>query len=136
MRRLPFGLAIGLSVVTFAARTDAQRPPVPVPQENTQTAAKVQLGAQLYFDTRLSADGTISCATCHEPSTAWANHNGTDTGIKGQIGSRNSGTILDAAYMKFQFWDGRAATLEEQASGPHPQPDRNGRDALERRPES
>ncbi len=93
-------------------------PPVPVPPDNPQTDAKVRLGAQLYFDTRLSADNTISCATCHDPQTGWANHNPTDTGIRGQVGGRNSGTILDSAYMRVQFWDGRAASLEEQALGP------------------
>jgi cytochrome c peroxidase len=118
MRRFLFGLSFGLAVVTLAAQQGGQRPPVPIPAANPQNAAKVQLGAQLYFDPRLSADHTISCATCHDPSAAWANHNKTDTGIKGQVGSRNSGTILDAAYMNFQFWDGRAASLEEQALGP------------------
>ena len=93
-------------------------PPVPIPADNPQTDAKIRLGAQLYFDTRLSADNTISCATCHDPTTAWANHNPTDTGIKGQVGGRNSGTIIDSAYMTFQFWDGRAGSLEEQALGP------------------
>ena len=93
-------------------------PPVPVPPDNPQTDAKIHLGAQLYFDTRLSADNTISCATCHDPKTGWANHHPTDTGIRGQVGGRNSGTILDAAYMRVQFWDGRAASLEEQALGP------------------
>jgi cytochrome c peroxidase len=93
-------------------------PPVPVPADNPQTDAKIRLGAQLYFDTRLSADNTISCATCHVPETGWANHNPTDTGIKGQVGGRNSGTIIDAAHMRFQFWDGRAGSLEEQALGP------------------
>ncbi len=93
-------------------------PPVPIPVDNPQTDAKVRLGAQLYFDTRLSADRTISCATCHDPKTGWANHNPTDTGIGGQVGGRNSGTIIDAAYMTFQFWDGRAGSLEEQALGP------------------
>jgi cytochrome c peroxidase len=93
-------------------------PAVPVPPDNPQTDAKIRLGAQLYFDTRLSADNTISCATCHAPATDWANHNPTDTGIRGQKGGRNSGTILDAAYMKYQFWDGRAGSLEEQALGP------------------
>jgi cytochrome c peroxidase len=117
MRRVA-ALALGLTVVTVGAQQRGERPPVPIPPANPQTAAKVQLGAQLYFDPRLSADDTISCATCHEPSTAWANHNATDTGIKGQVGSRNSGTILDAAYMNFQFWDGRATSLEEQALGP------------------
>ena len=93
-------------------------PPVPVPADNPQTDAKIRLGAQLYFDTRLSADKTISCGTCHKPDEAWANHSATDTGIGGQVGGRNSGTILDAAYMRFQFWDGRAGSLEEQALGP------------------
>jgi cytochrome c peroxidase len=93
-------------------------PTVPVPSDNPQTDAKINLGKQLYFDTRLSADNTISCATCHAPATGWANHNPTDTGIKGQVGGRNSGTIIDAAYMRVQFWDGRAASLEEQALGP------------------
>jgi cytochrome c peroxidase len=69
-------------------------PPVPVPSDNPQTPAKIELGAQLYFDPRLSADNTISCATCHDPAMAWANHNPTDTGIKGQVGNRNSGTVL------------------------------------------
>jgi cytochrome c peroxidase len=94
------------------------RPPLPIPSDNPQTEAKIALGAQLYFDPRLSADNTLSCATCHDPAMAWANHNATDTGIRGQVGNRNSGTILDAAYMKYQFWDGRAASLEEQALGP------------------
>jgi cytochrome c peroxidase len=99
-------------------RAQAARPPVTIPADNPQTAAKVALGAKLYFDPRLSADGTVSCATCHDPATAWANHGARDTGIHKQVGGRNSGTILDSAYMKYQFWDGRAATLEEQALGP------------------
>lgn len=100
------------------AQAGAQRTPVAVPADNPQTAAKIALGAQLYFDPRLSADNSISCATCHDPETAWANHGATDTGIRKQVGGRNSGTILDAAYMEYQFWDGRAASLEAQALGP------------------
>lgn len=94
------------------------RPPVPVPADNPQTDAKVRLGAQLYFDTRLSADATISCATCHDPRAGWANPHPTDTGINGRVGGRNSGSIIDAAYMRFQFWDGRESSLEGQALGP------------------
>jgi cytochrome c peroxidase len=93
-------------------------PPVPIPADNPQTDAKVRLGMQLYFDTRLSADATISCATCHDPRTGWANPHPTDTGIKGQVGGRNSGTIINSGYMRYQFWDGRAGSLEEQALGP------------------
>lgn len=105
-------------IVQGQGRAQASRPPVAIPADNPQTAAKVALGAKLYFDPRLSADGTVSCATCHDPATAWANHGATDTGIHKQVGGRNSGTILDSAYMKYQFWDGRAASLEEQALGP------------------
>jgi len=94
------------------------KPAVPVPADNPQTDAKIRLGAQLYFDTRLSADNTISCATCHDPRTGWANPHPTDTGIRGQVGGRNSGSIIDAAYMRFQFWDGREPSLEGQALGP------------------
>lgn len=93
-------------------------PPVPIPAGNPMTDAKINLGRQLYFDTRLSADNTISCASCHDPKTGWANHHRTDTGIRGQVGGRNSGTIINAAYMRYQFWDGREATLEGQALGP------------------
>ena len=92
--------------------------PVPIPPDNPQSDAKVALGRQLFFDPRLSLDNTISCATCHRPEDAWANHQPVDTGIGGRQGTRNSGTVLDAAYMKFQFWDGRATSLEEQALGP------------------
>lgn len=93
-------------------------PPVTTPPDNPQTDAKIELGKQLFFDPRLSANDTVSCATCHDPDTAWANHNPVDVGVFGRTGERNSGTILDAAYMEFQFWDGRATTLEEQALAP------------------
>jgi cytochrome c peroxidase len=91
---------------------------MPVPADNPQTDAKIELGRQLYFDGRLSADNKISCATCHDPKMGWAGHDATDTGIGGRIGDRNSGTVVNSGYMKFQFWDGRAGSLEEQALGP------------------
>ena len=115
-------VASALSVVTASQpaplRANPALPPVVIPEDNPQTEAKVALGRQLFFEPRLSGDDTISCATCHDPAMAWANHSPVDTGIRGQRGTRNSGTILDAAYMGFQFWDGRAATLEAQALGP------------------
>jgi cytochrome c peroxidase len=91
---------------------------MPIPADNPQGDAKVELGRQLYFDGRLSANNEISCATCHDPKTGWAGHDATDTGIGGRVGNRNSGTIVNSGYMKYQFWDGRAASLEEQALGP------------------
>ncbi|OHB86061.1 MAG: hypothetical protein A2V98_03120 [Planctomycetes bacterium RBG_16_64_12] len=93
-------------------------PPVPVPEDNPITPEKVALGKKLYFDVRLSKDGTVSCATCHDPNTAWTEHEPTSTGISGQVGGANSPTVINAAYGTSQFWDGRAASLEEQALGP------------------
>ena len=126
-RRIWTALA-GIGVAWFAMSSSAGAqgrflangplPPAPVPADNPQTDAKIRLGAQLYFDTRLSADNTISCATCHDPRTGWGNPHPTDTGIRGQVGGRNSGTIINAAYMRFQFWDGRESSLEGQALGP------------------
>lgn len=92
--------------------------PVPVPADNPQTDAKVELGKQLYFDTRLSIDNTVSCASCHDPEKGWSNSDTFATGIKGQRGGRSSPTVINAAYHPLQFWDGRAEKLEGQALGP------------------
>jgi cytochrome c peroxidase len=93
-------------------------PPVMVPPDNPQTSLKVQLGKMLYFDTRLSKDNTISCATCHDPALGWSDKGPTSSGIGGQKGGRRSPPVSNAAYLPLQFWDGRAPSLEEQAKGP------------------
>jgi cytochrome c peroxidase len=93
-------------------------PPVPVPPDNPQTSAKIELGKKLYFDTRLSADNTISCATCHNPALGWSDEGPTSSGIRKQLGGRRSPPVSNAAYFPLQFWDGRAPSLEEQAKGP------------------
>ncbi|MBP1667839.1 MAG: Cytochrome-c peroxidase [Bacteroidetes bacterium] len=92
--------------------------PVVVPPGNPQSSSKILLGKQLYFDTRLSLDNTISCATCHDPAMGWSDAGPTSTGISGQKGGRRSPPVSNAAYSQLQFWDGRAATLEDQAKGP------------------
>ena len=89
-----------------------------IPDDNPLTAAKVALGQKLYFDARLSADNTVSCATCHDPAKGFADGKPLAVGIGGKTGARNSPTVLNAAFNDFQFWDGRASTLEEQAKGP------------------
>ena len=89
-----------------------------MPADNPMTPEKVELGKMLYFDKRLSRDGTVSCATCHDPTTAWTEHRATSEGIEQQLGGRNSPTVINAAYATTQFWDGRATSLEEQALGP------------------
>src|SRR6185503_14697795 len=90
----------------------------PVPPDNPVTDGKVALGKVLFFDKRLSRDATISCASCHDPAKGWTDQSPVSTGIKGQKGTRSAPTVLNAAYMESQFWDGRAASLEEQAKGP------------------
>ncbi len=91
---------------------------LPQVQDNPQTDAKIALGKQLYFDPRLSADNSVSCASCHDPQKGWSNGEATAAGIDGQRGGRSSPTVLNTAYQQFQFWDGRAGSLEEQALGP------------------
>lgn len=93
-------------------------PPVPVPTDNPITAEKIELGKMLYFDKRLSKDGTVACVTCHDPRTGWTERRAVSEGIGKQLGGRNSPTVINAAYMPVQFWDGRANSLEEQALGP------------------
>jgi cytochrome c peroxidase len=90
----------------------------PVPPDNPQTQLKIQLGKQLYFDTRLSKDNTISCATCHDPALGWSDAGPTSKGINDQLGGRRAPPVSNAAYLPLQFWDGRAPSLEEQAKGP------------------
>ena len=89
-----------------------------VPKQNPLTPAKVELGRRLYFDKRLSADGTVSCATCHDPLKGFADGRPVAVGIKNQSGARNSPTALYTGFNEVQFWDGRAPTLEEQAKQP------------------
>jgi len=89
-----------------------------IPPDNPQTPENIALGRKLFFDGRLSANGTVACATCHNPERAFTDGRPTSMGIHGRVGERNSPTILNALYNKEQFWDGRAKTLEDQASLP------------------
>jgi cytochrome c peroxidase len=89
-----------------------------IPPDNLQTAEKISLGQRLFFDRRLSVDGTVSCSTCHDPKFAFTDRKPTSVGIQGRVGQRNAPTILNALYNKTQFWDGRVNTLEEQAALP------------------
>jgi cytochrome c peroxidase len=90
----------------------------PYPSDNPQTEEKVELGKLLYFDPRLSASGVISCHTCHNLSLGGTDRVPTSIGHGFQTGGRNAPTVLNAAFVSLQFWDGRAEGLEEQAMGP------------------
>lgn len=89
-----------------------------VPEGNEVTQPRVALGQKLYFEPRLSADGTVACATCHDVTRSFTDRRNVSEGIKDQLGRRNAPTTLNAALLRTQFWDGRAATLEVQAGLP------------------
>lgn len=93
--------------------------PITAPNpDNPATAAKVALGKLLYFDHRLSQEGTISCNSCHVLARFGVDNLPTSPGDKGQLGARNSPTVLNAALHAAQFWDGRAKDVEQQAGMP------------------
>jgi cytochrome c peroxidase len=101
-----------------------------IPPDNPQTAEKIALGQKLFFDGRLSADGTVACATCHDPARAFTDGRPVSIGVHGRAGQRNAPTLLNALYNKAQFWDGRAKTLEEQAALPIVNPFEMGQPTL------
>lgn len=102
---LPLGLSQGAKQITGL-------------DTNPLTRAKIELGRQLYFDTRLSADSTVSCASCHDPAMGYTAHTATGVGIRGQKGGRNSPVSFNRILSGKQFWDGRVDSLEAQAVGP------------------
>ena len=102
---LPLGLSQGVAQIQGLAA-------------NPLTRAKIELGRQLYFDTRLSADATISCASCHDPAISYSANTKTGVGIRDQQGGRNSPVSFNRILSGPQFWDGRADSLEAQAVGP------------------
>ncbi|TVM03013.1 MAG: cytochrome-c peroxidase [Candidatus Brocadia sp. WS118] len=102
-----------------------------IPEDNPLTREKIELGKKLFFDKCLSADDTISCATCHDPEKGFADGKAIAVGIQERKGTRNSPTVLNAAFFDTQFWDGRAITLEEQAKQPIVNPKEMGMPSLD-----
>lgn len=92
--------------------------PRPNAKEAPATAARVTLGRRLFFDPILSGDNTVSCATCHVPERGFSGGAAQSRGIRGQLTTRRAPTLLNRAYGSAFFWDGRAASLEEQALRP------------------
>jgi cytochrome c peroxidase len=92
--------------------------PIDWPQDNPYSKSKAELGKLLFFDTRLSPDSTVACASCHSPQHAFAETTSVSTGFHGQQGLRNAPALINAAFSMDFFWDGRAGTLEEQIKGP------------------
>lgn len=96
---------------------------IPAPQENPTTPDKVALGKQLFFDPRLSGKNDMSCATCHLPQKAFADGKARSEGADGKLLARNTPSVLNTGLLPALFWDGRAASLEEQALGPIQSPE-------------
>jgi len=91
---------------------------VPTPPTNLSYTQKVDLGKQLYFDTRLSKNNSVSCAVCHNPGTGFADARQVSIGAFGTPGGRQAPTVYNTGFIPLQFWDGRAGSLEQQAIGP------------------
>lgn len=128
---LVFFVAIIFGFVSFKAATTETNlsieqkiveplglPPVPWPRDNPYSKEKAELGHLLYFDKRLSSDGSIACASCHNLPCAFGDCKPLAVGISDHEGTRHSPTIINAAYASSYFWDGRASSLEEQCKGP------------------
>jgi cytochrome c peroxidase len=111
------GIVVERKAVKIKVPLGLQHNP-PVPAENPMTVAKWELGKKLYFDPILSSDGTVSCASCHDPRRGYTDQAAVSTGIKGLKGGISAPTVLNTAYSPLLFWDGRADSLEHQAQGP------------------
>ena len=110
-------------LIASSALLWAQMPSrIPIPKNNPQTDAKVELGKQLYFDPRISVTGTVSCNSCHNVMSNGTDSRPVSAGAHGKLGDRNAPTVFNAAFRSVQFWDGRAASLEDQAKGPPTNP--------------
>jgi cytochrome c peroxidase len=120
------GLLLAASVAAGQSQTTPPQRPrlsvlsesIPAPEDNPTTEAKVELGRKLFFDTRLSGDNQISCATCHQPDKAFGDGLPRGRGVAGKPLARNTPTLLNVAFLSAYFWDGRAGSLEQQALMP------------------
>lgn len=106
---IPIHIPVGISESLWRQR---------IPKDNPLSVGKIALGRTLYFDKRLSIDGTVSCATCHDPALAFTDAKVVAIGGRDTRGTRNAPTILNTVFNEFFFWDGRARSLEDQARQP------------------
>ena len=131
MKTLTLFVALGLFSVGSHAAWEALPEQAPAPADNPTTTEKAELGKMLFFDPRFSITGTVSCFSCHNVMEGGDDHRSASIGVHSQVGGRNSPTVWNAAFLSSQFWDGRAATLEEQAKGPVTNPIEMGMASLE-----
>jgi cytochrome c peroxidase len=117
IRTLVTALAL-VSSISVASAWEVLPTTAPAPADNATTEEKVELGKMLYHDPRLSSTGTVSCASCHNTMLGGEDNRPNSMGVNGQTGGRSAPTVWNSAFNAVQFWDGRAASLEEQAAGP------------------
>src|SRR3569832_2231986 len=113
-------MIVGVCAASVAYGFDILQPlpkEVPVPAGNPLIKPKIELGRQLYFDTRLSVNGSLSCNGCHDVTSGGADHRAVSPGATGKIGKRNAPTVWNVGYQTVLYWDGRARSLEEQLRG-------------------
>lgn len=111
--------ALVLVVIAMACQSIATAaPPLVPPLGIAPTQKQIELGRKLFFDPLLSDDGTVSCATCHDPAKGWADGRARPVGVRGQVGPIHTPTILGSAYSPLQFWDGRTVGQPTQALQP------------------
>lgn len=120
---LPSSAAASAEKYVFTAGHPSLRefllpPQAPHPPDNAPNADRLALGQRLFFDPRLSGDGNMSCATCHNPALGWSDGLPTGRGSKSMLLGRASPTVFNVGYNSIQMWDGRKRTLEDQAMGP------------------
>lgn len=115
----------------FAADWQALPTAAPAPADNPTTAARIELGRMLYMDPRFSSTGTVSCNSCHNVMLGGEDNRPVSMGVHGKTGGRSAPTVWNSAFNSSQFWDGRAASLEEQAKGPVVNPIEMGMSAVE-----
>ena len=121
LRALPLALAVILAATGPDAASEVNAPlgplpPMPIPEDNPMTEANIALGKHLFFDARLSGDGSISCADCHDPKLGWGDGADLSRGYPGTMHWRNSQTVVNSGYLtEGWFWTSSAATLEAQA---------------------
>ena len=109
-----YGSLNAFSNIDYLQVTPLGLPQVPQPANRRITKEAVALGRELFFDAELSRDGSISCATCHTPTSGFADNQRVSTGLSGRLGKMNVPTVLNTAYRPFLGWEGRATSLEEQ----------------------
>src|SRR5215831_18648438 len=113
-----------LMAAALAAEAWVPKPPLgldlylPAPSTNPLTREKVAVGRRLFFDKRLSRDGSLACASCHDPKRAFSDGRAVARGINGAEGARNAPVLINRGYGRTLFWDGRADSLERQALQP------------------